>query len=502
MSRITTKYIFDYHDDTRDDYNNKAANLFNQQYMSYDHFKTSNYVAERLKTNETFSIDAKKLENYPVWRILKYICSLNNYKGTANTFSPDSNMFGYFGNTDYTPLFAINTLDSIKNDLYLDADTVMFVSARTIDADAIINHAFRELKFINSEIPYIFAFCSNLISCNYLYNYNFNPDNEELNFIDPRIQITYASRLTEVGINDEISVIQKLHINNCPISYFELPDKIYQAHGGLLRNCQNIFDVSTNYRAKFYPNTIENCSNFQSCSIDLSISPIIFANTIKNLRIVIPKTVTEIKRLVGNNSVIEHLHIKNESSNIKYYDDFIYNCPNLKTITGNAFGGGITDGQRRYNFIEPINFENKYNCFESDCVLKMYNYNTTTFTYPHHMSRFYNMIGRINPEIRDTNIDYKIDVKILEDGSDNPYTHYGVTAKIRTLYGELINLANNSNNITISLRLYNFQKFYENNVYYLFIVAIRNQLINNYPDYRRVSIRNDDHDSVIVELNY
>lgn len=497
MSRITTKYIFDYRNDVKQDYNNEASVLFNKQYMTYDQFKTSSYVANKLKSNETFSIKSDKLDNYPVWRILKYICQLNYHKNTVGNYSHYSNMFGYFSEVD-KPLFVINTLDSRNNGLHIDANTVMFVGCPGDRGYRITNSdVFEELKFISSGLGLELNYCNGLKSCNLLYNYAFEPELEELHFINPSLVLNECNNLTEVGLNDETRSLGSFNIYKSPISYFELPEKASWMNAGVLEECPNIYDVQpNNSRENLQSSVIVNCHNFKSSSIDISINLDPIANTITNLRIVIPNTITEIYSLVVDNFVIEHLHIKNNSSNIKYHDDFIRNCPNLKTITGDWFKGSLTDGQRQYNFYNGINFENKYNCFESDCVLKMFAYNTTTFTFPNHMSRFYNMIGRFHAEIENKNIDYKVDIKFLEEDPENPDNHYGVKYKLYELFDELVQLSDKSNNVSITLKLYNLQKYYENDVYHDFISTTRSDLNTHYNN-GRVYVFNDDFGSVI-----
>ena len=508
MSRITTKYIFDYHDDSRADYNGKASTVFNKTFMTYDQFKTSNYVADKLKNGKTITIESDKYDNYPVWKILKYICQIHNpNETTTNSYSQESNMFGYFSNADAirSPLFAINTLDSINKELYLKADSVMFISASAVNRPEIINkNEFKELKFIDSTLSANFMTCDNLMSCNYLFNYRFKrKDENDSVYINPQINLTDCSQLTEVGLNDEIVSLSNFNITNCPITYFEFPEKTTEMNQSVLRNCPNIYDVQINNNTKKLKIIVERCPNFTSSSIDISINPTVFANTIKNLRIVIPDSITEIRTLIGSNNVIEHLHIKNKSNNIRYGDDFIYSCPKLKTITGDYFKARQINYQRQYNFYNPINFENKYNCFESDSVLRMHYYNSSTFTFPNHMTRFYNMIQGFADSVKNTNIDYKVDIKFLEDSSFGANAYYGVPNRIFDLYEELMDLATNNGNITISLRLYNFgTKYYsDNDMYYDIVSTLASCLSESYPTNRRVSIHNDDFGSTILDTN-
>ena len=507
MSRITTKYIFDYHDGSRSDYNNKASTEFNKTFMTYDTFKTSNFVAEMSKNSKSIEIESDKYDNYPVWKILKYICQIHNPNDTpTSSYSQDSNMFGYFSNVEAirSPLFAINTLDSINKELYLKADSVMFISASASNKHILENKdEIKELKFIDSSLSTSFTNCDNLMSCNYLFNYKFKRNNEnDSAFINPKIDLINCTQLTEVGLNDEIESLAAFSIFISPISYFEFPDKIIEMKSGLLRFCPNIYDVQIKTNTKKQETIVDDCFNFTSTSIDMSINPTVFANTIKNLRIVIPESIKEIQTLISNNYVIEHLHIKNKSNNIKYSDDFIENCPKLKTITGDYFKAGLqSNNQRQYNFENPINFENKYNCFEPDSVIQMNKYNSKTFTFPSHMSRFYNMIKGFDNSINNVNVDYKVDIKFLEDSSFGANAYYGVPNKIFELYEELTSIAN-TYNITITIRIYNVpDKYHKENLYYDLVYTITNLLTSKYPNKRPVSIHNDDFDSTILYTN-
>lgn len=503
MSRITTKYIFDYHDASRADYNSKASTEFNKTFMTYDQFKTSNFVADKINNATTTEIKSDKYDNYPVWKILKYICQIHNpNETTTNSYSYQSNMFGYFSNVEAirSPLFAINTLDSINKELYLKADSVMFISASASNKHILENKdEIKELKFIDSTLSTGFISCGNLMSCNYLFNYKFDPKAENLSFINPQIYLNVCSQLTEVGLNDEINSLNDFSISNCPISYFEFPEKTIEMKKSVLRNCSNIYDVQINNNTEKQQLIVESCPNFTSCSIDLSINPTVFANTIKNLRIVIPESIKEIQTLISNNDVIEHLHIKNNSNNINYGKDFIENCPNLKTITGDYFKAALqSNNQRQYNFKKPINFENKYICFEPDSVIQFEKYNSRTFTFPSHMSRFYNMIKGFDESIINKNVDYKVDIKFLEDSSFGANAYHGVPNKIFELYEELTSIAN-TYNITISLRIYNIRdEYHKENMYHGLIDTIARRLMDDYPNKRRVSIHNDDFGSTII----
>ena len=132
----------------------------------------------------------------------------------------------------------------------------------------------------------------------------------------------------------------------------------------------------------------------------------------------------------------------------------------------------------------------------------MQKYNSRTFTFPSHMSRFYNMIKGFDNSINNVNVDYKVDVKFLEDSSFGANAFYGVPNKIFELYEELTSIANSSHNITISLRIYNVpDKYHKENLYFDLVYTIANLLTSKYPNKRPVSIHNDDFGSTILYTN-